>query len=87
VCSPLAHHRSAHVADAISLAGTTVSCRRRYEERNILDVARLIAHCALAREESRGAHQREDFPQTDAAWAYPQYVRMARTGTLAVGRA
>jgi len=30
-------------------------------------LARLIAQCALEREESRGAHQREDFPQTDPA--------------------
>jgi L-aspartate oxidase len=32
------------------------------ESCNILDVARLIARCALAREESRGAHYRSDFP-------------------------
>jgi L-aspartate oxidase len=36
--------------------------RRAYEAVNILEVARLIAHCALAREESRGAHYRSDFP-------------------------
>jgi fumarate reductase flavoprotein subunit len=31
----------------------------------MLDVAEGIVHCALAREESRGAHQRTDFPARD----------------------
>ena len=33
--------------------------------RNLLTVARLIAHAALRREESRGGHFRSDFPQRD----------------------
>jgi fumarate reductase (CoM/CoB) subunit A len=31
-------------------------------------VARIIAKCALYREESRGAHYREDFPETSKQW-------------------
>jgi L-aspartate oxidase len=38
------------------------------ELRSLLTVGRLIARAALARPESRGAHFRLDFPQTDAAW-------------------
>jgi len=38
------------------------ACTSHLKSRNILDTARLIARCALAREESRGAHYRSDFP-------------------------
>ena len=31
-------------------------------------LARLVGACGLAREESRGAHRRRDFPQLDAEW-------------------
>jgi len=58
-----------------------------FELRASLIAAAAVAHAALAREESRGAHQREDFPETDPGWAHPQYVRMTRDGTLAVGSA
>jgi L-aspartate oxidase len=36
--------------------------RRSHEAANILHTGLLIARCALAREESRGAHYRLDFP-------------------------
>ncbi len=39
------------------------------EERSIHQVALLIARCALAREESRGAHFRTDFPEAREAFA------------------
>jgi fumarate reductase flavoprotein subunit len=32
---------------------------------NLLDVAEALAHGALQRQESRGSHQRTDFPQRD----------------------
>jgi L-aspartate oxidase len=38
------------------------------EVQNIALNALLMARCALAREESRGAHSREDFPETLPAW-------------------
>ncbi len=41
--------------------------RASYEACNILTVASLIARCALAREESRGAHYRSDFPLKNEA--------------------
>lgn len=39
-----------------------------YEMRNMHTVARLIAGCALARRESRGAHYRLDYPHKDEAF-------------------
>ena len=36
-----------------------------WKQFNLVTVARLIAHAALAREESRGAHFRADFPERD----------------------
>ncbi|HEV2350198.1 MAG TPA: L-aspartate oxidase [Terriglobia bacterium] len=44
-----------------------VSSRHHVEARNLLEVARLIAHSALGREESRGAHYRSDFPLKNSA--------------------
>ncbi len=45
------------------------------EARNMLLVGRLIAASALVREESRGAHWRRDFPETNTRLA----KRVART--------
>jgi L-aspartate oxidase len=38
------------------------------EGRSMRQVALLIARCALARKESRGAHFRSDYPQKDEAF-------------------
>jgi succinate dehydrogenase / fumarate reductase, flavoprotein subunit len=48
-----------------------------FDLRNMLLVAETVAAAALAREESRGAHQREDFPGMDDAWAVNQTVRLS----------
>jgi L-aspartate oxidase len=53
--------------DSIVLAGPNAPSRQFYEARNILQVGRIITRCALAREESRGAHYRSDFPLKDEA--------------------
>ncbi|WP_459618609.1 FAD-binding protein [Bordetella sp. 2513F-2] len=48
--------------------------------RNMLLVAQAVVACALAREESRGAHQREDFPGMDPAWRLNQTARWTAGG-------
>lgn len=50
------------------------------ETANLLTLARVIVAAALAREESRGAHHREDFPETSSAFAHPlSYVTNGTT--------
>jgi L-aspartate oxidase len=54
-----------------------VNHRAENETQNILEVARAIARSALARQESRGAHYRSDFPLPDAA-ASPRHSYLSR---------
>jgi succinate dehydrogenase/fumarate reductase flavoprotein subunit len=47
----------------------------------MLLVARIVTEAALRRTESRGAHQREDFPGMLAEWQVNQRVRL-RNGQI-----
>ncbi len=48
---------------------------------NMLDVSRMMIHSALWREESRGAHYREDFPQQDDAYGlFNVFLRRGEDG-------
>ena len=46
-----------------------------WEIQNMLTASYVIAEAALRRTETRGVHYREDFPNTDPAWARHQVVR------------
>ncbi len=46
-----------------------------FDLRNMLLIARVVAQAALRRTESRGAHQREDFPGMLPEWRVNQMVR------------
>jgi succinate dehydrogenase/fumarate reductase flavoprotein subunit len=55
-----------------------------FELRGSIVAAATVAHAAAARRESRGSHQREDFPNTDSDWARSQRVSMTADGALAL---
>lgn len=54
------------LAEKLRLAAPAADVRQWGEARNRLTVARLVCQSALAREESRGAHCRADFPDAAA---------------------
>jgi len=49
----------------------------RHDLRNMHAVAECVTRAAAARNESRGAHQRHDFPQTASDWQRHQRLRLA----------
>lgn len=57
-----------------------------YDLRTMLTVAEAVTLAAIARTESRGAHQREDFPGLEAEWEVNQVIRLAGTGELTLER-
>jgi L-aspartate oxidase len=63
--------------EALQLSPPSTPSRSFYETLNILEVARLIARCALAREESRGTHYRSDLP-FKALGAPPKHSYMSK---------
>jgi succinate dehydrogenase/fumarate reductase flavoprotein subunit len=56
-----------------------------FELRGSVVAALVVARAAAVRTESRGAHQRDDFPDTDPAWARSQRVAMTSDGALVIG--
>jgi succinate dehydrogenase / fumarate reductase flavoprotein subunit len=57
-----------------------------FDLRNMLTVARAVTQAAQARTESRGAHQREDFPEMLPQWRVNQTIRL-RDGRLDITQA
>jgi L-aspartate oxidase len=61
--------------NAVARADTPMLTRAQSELRNLHTLTILIARAALAREESRGAHQRVDFPGTSPAFEAHSHLR------------
>ena len=53
-----------------------------FDLRNMILVARVVTEAALGRTESRGAHQRNDYPGLDEAWTLNQFASLAATGDI-----
>lgn len=67
------------LADLANLAEDLPARRMAtYEVINLLRVSRVIVAAALAREESRGAHTRREWPYTDDAWLGRLVIRGER---------
>lgn len=78
-------HALARLADMKNVIGTVVPERQGhynlelidwFDLRSMLLVAETITRAALLRTESRGAHQRDDFPGLDDNWALHQTVAL-----------
>ena len=58
-----------------------------WETTNIHQVATVLSHAALLREESRGGHVRTDFPEPVEAWRERLNLSLTPSGTLSATRA
>jgi succinate dehydrogenase / fumarate reductase flavoprotein subunit/fumarate reductase flavoprotein subunit len=67
-------------------AGANASLQERMNIENLLVVANMIAHAATSRDESRGSHYREDFPDARADRLYNLYLRRGHDGSIASER-
>jgi L-aspartate oxidase len=61
----VARLEAAYVAHRRALDNARADDADAWKQFNLVTVARLIAHAALRRQESRGAHYRQDFPEKD----------------------
>lgn len=60
-----------------------VACTDDWETTNLLSVARVLVHHARIREETRGSHWREDFPdRDDATWRIRLVSRLTEGGDI-----
>lgn len=78
--------RSAGAAVATQGLRSNQELLERWELDNLLDVAMMIAQGAIMRQESRGAHFREDFPERRDAFQFHTIATMAVFGKVRFAR-
>ncbi|MBT2290056.1 L-aspartate oxidase [Paenibacillus albidus] len=66
----------------LPIFGSMLSKREEYEFANMLTCSLLVTESALAREESRGAHYREDYPQRDDAQWQKHLLQIRELGLV-----
>ena len=68
----------ARIQEPVHVDGKRFDMRRIdwFDLRNMLTVAQVVTQAALARTESRGAHQREDYPGMLPEWRVNQVARL-----------
>jgi L-aspartate oxidase len=69
------------VADRLLTAGPPRS-EAEFETINLFLIAEVLAEMAASRVESRGAHFRADFPDSDDAWRVRQFESRLGDGSL-----
>ena len=71
----------------LSDAGSTGKpCTEDWETSNVHQVARALTGHARAREETRGSHWREDFPETSQDWAWRLVSKLDAQGAIVIER-
>lgn len=71
--------------ESIRRQGIKVEDRKTGEVANLLTVADLMAQVAWQREESRGVHVREDFPEKDERWRKHILIWRGENGRVQLG--
>ena len=70
------------VLDKIATHSSLAPCVEAWETTNLYQLAQVIVGSALTREETRGSHWREDFPEQNSAWLKRILQHMDPQGNL-----
>lgn len=79
--------RASHMLEGIAADAGGVPCTDDWEATNLLLISRVLVHHARMREETRGSHWREDFPdRDDGMWRVRLASRLTEDGDIVTER-